>query len=168
MKAMAEDEFSKEVVGEVTFKLNNDGRNFKKQALSYNQKFILANMSAKAGDDIVLSLPALLGEQSQIRKEERNRKSAADVGFPRTLQWVISFAIPAGYTVQALDKMNQDILNEAGSFYSRATLEGNDLVLRVKKSYNTKYLELAKWPLLVKVLDAAYNYSQQKLVLKKG
>jgi hypothetical protein len=168
MKAMIEDEFNKEVVGDVAFKLVNDGRNFKKQALVYNQKFTLANMSAKAGDDIVLSLPALLGGQSQIRKEERNRKTAANVGYPRSLQWVINFTIPAGYTVQGIDKMNQDIQNEAGAFTSRATIEGQELVLRVKKSYNTRYLALAKWPLLVKVLDAAYNYSQQKIVLKKS
>lgn len=167
MKAIVESEYNHEVTGDVTFKLVNDGRSFKKQALTYNQKFTLSGMTAKAGQDIVLSIPAMIGTHSQIKKEERNRKSAADLGYPRTLQWSITFAIPAGYTVQGLEKLNTDIRNEAGSFASTATVQGTDLVLHVKKVYNTKYLEASKWPLLVQVLDAAFNWSQGKVVLKK-
>lgn len=168
MKAMLEDEFNKEVIGDVTFKVVNDGRNYKKQALTYTQQFIMGGMASQAGNDIVLSLPALVGEQSQIRKEERTRKTSADVGFPRTLQWSINFTVPAGYTVAGLDGLNKSIRNEAGSFESIATVTGTNLNLSVKKVYNTKYLELSKWPLLMQMLDAAFNFSQGKVVLKKS
>ena len=55
MKEMVENNFNREVEGDVTFKLVNDGRSFRKPALTYNEKFILSKMTAKAGQDIVLS-----------------------------------------------------------------------------------------------------------------
>ncbi|MDB5251594.1 MAG: hypothetical protein JWP27_763, partial [Flaviaesturariibacter sp.] len=168
MKAMIEEDYNHEVAGDVVFKVANDGRSFKKQALTFNQKYTLTGMTAKAGSDIVLSLPAMIGDQSQIRKEERARQSAADLGYARTLQWSISFTIPAGYTVQGLEKLNQRVANEAASFTAAVAVQGTELVLTVKKVYNTKYLEVSKWPLLVQVLDAAFNWSQSKVVLKKG
>ncbi len=167
MKAALEAEYSRDIAGDVTFKITNDGRSFRKPALTYLQKYTLEGMSAKAGADLVLSLPALIGNQSQLKLEERVRQSAADLGYSRSLQWSITFAIPAGYTVQALDNLTQAVRNEAGSFTSTATVQGNELQLHVKKVYNAKYLELSKWPLLVQVLDASFNWSQGKVVLKK-
>jgi len=168
MKAIIEDEFNHEVQGDVNFKIIQDGRNFKKQALIYTQNFMLSGMVAKAGQDMVLSIPSLVGEQSQIKREERNRQTSVDVGYPRSLAWNISFAVPAGYTVQGLDKLQRNIRNEAGSFVSMAEIDGSNLVLNIKKIYNTKYIDLQKWPLLVQVLDAAFNYSQAKIILKKN
>lgn len=168
MKEVIEDEFNKEVSGDVTFRLNNDGRSFKKQTLTYTLTYALKDMTAKAGNDIVLALPALVGEHSQIKKEERTRKTEADLAYPRTLKWSISFTVPAGYTVQGLERLNQKITNTAGSFESTAAMEGNDLVIRVKKSYFTKYLGIAQWPQLLEVLDGAFNWSQSKIILKKS
>ncbi|MEO6455088.1 MAG: hypothetical protein ABIN97_13495 [Ginsengibacter sp.] len=167
MKAMIEEEFNHEVQGNVNFKIINDGRSFKKQSLIYTQNFNLSNMIAKAGQDMVVAIPSLIGEQSQIKKEERNRQTLIDVGYPRSLIWNINFAIPAGYTVQGYDKLQQNIRNETGSFVSTAQVEGNSLVLNIKKIYNSKYPDLKNWPLLVQVLDAAFNYSQAKIILKK-
>jgi hypothetical protein len=167
MKEMIQGEYNREVSGDVTFHLTNDGRSFKKQSLTFSQKFVLSDMTAHAGQDLVVSLPALVGEQSQIKKEERSRKTNADLSYPRTLKWNIRFAIPAGYTVLALDKLNKEISNATGSFSAKATIEGSDLVLLVQKSYFAKYLALPQWPSLVEVLDAAFNYSQSKIILKK-
>jgi hypothetical protein len=168
MKEVIEEEYNKEVSGDVNFRLTNDGRSFKKQTLTYSLNYSLKDMTAKAGNDIVLALPVLLGEHSQIKAEERARKTDADLAYPRTLKWSISFTVPAGYTVQGLEKLNQKITNMAGSFESAAAMEGNDLVIRVKKSYFIKYLGLPQWPQLLEVLDGAFNWSQSKLILKKS
>jgi hypothetical protein len=168
MKEVIEDEFNKEVSGDVTFRLTNDGRSFKKQTLTYTLNYALKDMTAKAGNDIVLALPALVGEHSQIKKEERTRKTESDLAYPRTLKWSISFTVPTGYTVQGLERLNQKITNAAGSFESTAAMEGNDLVIRVKKSYFTKYLGIPQWPQLLEVLDGAFNWSQSKIILKKS
>jgi hypothetical protein len=168
MKEMIESDYNKEISGDVNFRLTNDGRSFKKQILTYTMNYSLKDMTAKAGNDIVLALPVLLGEHSQIKQEERTRKTDADLSYPRTLKWSISFTVPAGYTVQGLEKLNQKVTNPAGSFESTAAMEGNDLVIRVKKSYYTKYLGVPQWPQLLEVLDAAFNWSQSKLILKKN
>jgi len=167
MKEILQNNFSREINGDVSFKVINDGRSYKKPELTYNQKFSLTQMTARAGSDIVLSAAALIGDQAKIKPEERSRKTAADLSYSRSLQWKISIAIPAGYLLQGIEQLNQNIRNEAGSFVSTASLEGSDLMIEVKKTYNNKYLEVSKWPLMVAVLDVAFNWSQQKVVLKK-
>jgi hypothetical protein len=167
MKELLQNKYNREVSGTVAFKLVNDGRSFKKPDLSYTQKFALKLMTAKAGNDIILSLPAIIGDQSKIKPEERTRTSGADVSFARTTTWKIYFTVPAGYTVQGINQLNRQIRNEAGVFESTATFENNELVLQVKKQYCTKYLETSKWPLMVQMLDIAFNWSQLKLILKK-
>jgi hypothetical protein len=167
MKEIIENDYNRVVEGDVVFRITNDGRSFKKPALIFNQKFTLNDMTAKAGQDLVLSLPTLVGEQSQIKKEERSRKTNADLSYPRNLKWNIRFTIPAGYSVMGLEKLNQNVCNLSGCFIAKATVEGSELVLNVQKTYLTKYLTVAQWPMLVEVLDAAFNYSQSKIILKK-
>jgi hypothetical protein len=167
MKELLQNRLSHDINGDVVFRLITDGRSFKKQDLTYNDRFTLSNMTALAGNDIVLSAPALIGDQSKIKPTERNRKTAADISFPRTIKWKITIAIPAGYSAQGLEQLNQSIINEAAGFTSTATVQGSELLLQVKKTYNTKYLDATKWPLMVQVLDAAFNWSQMKVILKK-
>jgi hypothetical protein len=54
-----------------------------------------------------------------------------------------------------------------GTFISTAKVENNNLILRASKMHKAKYFELNQWPRLLEVLDAAYTYSQSKIVLKK-
>jgi len=73
MKALAENDYGFDVTKYNAFRLLQDGRNYKKPGLKYNETFTLAEMTSFAGEDIVLKLPALISGQTKIKKEERNR-----------------------------------------------------------------------------------------------
>ncbi len=167
MKAYTEEEYKCMVEKYDDFKIVQDGRAYKKKNLKYSETFTLQNFTATANDDIVLPLPKLIGIQTKIKKEERTRTLPIDTRFPRTLSWNIGIAIPAGYTAKGVEGLNKKIDNESASFTCIAKIENNVIYLDVKKVYKSKNFDVAKWPSLVAVLDAAYTFSQSKIILKK-
>jgi len=167
MEAMAENEYGYEVEKYGSFRLQQDGRSHKKRSLKYAETFILAEMTAAAGPDLVVPIAALMGEQPKIKQDERKRSLPVDVRYARSFGWSISLVLPAGYTVKGLENLNQYVSNTCGSLKSTARVENNTLVLEIKKVYAAKQFDIAQWQQLVEILDAAYNLSQTKVVLKK-
>ncbi len=168
MEALAKDQYGYEVAKYANFRLQQDGRSHKKRSLKYNESFTLAEMSAAAGQDLVVPVLALMGEQPKIKPDERKRSLPVDVRYPRSLNWNIVLALPAGYTVKGIQNLNKQISNVCGSLSSNARVENNNLIIDVKKIYKGKQFDAAQWPQLVEILDAAYDLSQARVVLQKG
>ena len=83
------------------------------------------------------------------------------------MAWSISMPIPVGYTAKGVESLNKKIDNDCASFSCVAKVENNTILLDIKKIYKGKNFDAAKWPSLVAVLDAAYTFSQSKIILKK-
>ncbi|WP_153797766.1 DUF3857 domain-containing protein [Foetidibacter luteolus] len=167
MKAVAQNDYDFSVESYGSFKLLQDGRSFKKRSLKFSENITFSEVTATAGNDIVLALPALISGQTKIKKEDRVRSLPADVIYPRTLSWTISMPVPAGYTVKGLDRLNKSISNDCGSFTTVAKADNNTITITVQKMYKLKNFEASQWPAMLAILDAAYNFSQSKLVLQK-
>jgi len=147
--------------------LNSDGRNWKKQELSFTNKYELTDMLSFAGQNLLINVPGLIGEQLYVNREERNREVDAFMGFPRSLRNIINFTIPDGYKVVGLNNLNINIDNETGTFAVMATVEGNQLSILVKKRYKQMIVKKENWGKLLQFLDAAFTFSQKKILLKK-
>ncbi len=167
MKSMAEEEYNTKVEKYDNFRVQQDGRSFKKKSLRYNEDFTLSGLTAVAGKDLIVSLPALMGSQTRISKEERSRTLPVDLRYPRKVLWHITMAIPAGYTVKGLESLNKETDNATGSFISTAVVEGDKLIIDIRKIYKAGQLNNSDWPALLQMMDEAYNFSQSKVVLKK-
>lgn len=168
MKEEAESEYNATVEKYNDFKIVDDGRSFKKRTLKYTESFVLGGLTATAGDDILLSLPALIGNQPKITKDERPRTLPIDVRYPRTLLYTITCSVPDGYTVKGLRNLTRHLDNDCGSFTSTAAVKDGVLEIDVRKLYKVKNMDAAKWPELCALLDAVYTFSQSKVVLQKG
>ncbi len=150
------------------FTLNADGRTWRKQELNYTNKFELTDMIKKAGEtNLLVAVPSLIGDQLFIPQDERKREVDANMGFPKVLRNVINFTIPAGYKAVGIQSLNVNIDNEVGTFAVLTAVEGNTLNIMVKKHYKLQTLTKDQWPKLIEMLDAAFNFSQKKVLLKK-
>ena len=149
------------------FTLNSDGRTWRRQELNYSNKFELTDMVKIAGENLLVSVPALIGEQLFISQDEREREADAWMGFPRSLRNIISFTIPAGYKAVGVQNLNMNIDNETGTFAVQASVEGNTLTLLVKKIYKQTTVKKENWGQFLTMLDAAFNFSQKRILLKK-
>jgi len=120
-----------------------------------------------AGDNLLVAVPGLIGDQLFISQDERKREADAYMSFPRSLRNVINFTIPAGYKIVGINNLNINIDNEVGTFAVLATVEGNKLNLLIKKIYKQTTVKKENWPKMLEMLDAAFNFSQKKVLLKK-
>jgi hypothetical protein len=167
MKRALQNEYSN-VVSYDNFNLITDGRTFNKQELKYTERFVLGDLTRKAGKNYLVNVPLLMGGQFQIKAEDRQRKYDVDVRYPHTLTWDINYSIPAGFTVKGLAGLNQSVENETGAFITKATIEGNVLKLNIKKIYKQTKIKKEDYNKMLEFLDAAYNFSQRKILLKKN
>jgi hypothetical protein len=168
-------EYMKKVIGDnydnitayTEFTLNTDGRTWRKQELNYTNKFELGDMIKIAGDNLLVSVPALIGEQLFVTQDERKRDVDAYMGFPQSLRNVINFTIPPGYKAVGVQNLNTNIDNETGTFAVQASVDGNTLNILVKKIYKQMTVKKEDWGKLLKMIDAAFTFSQKKILLKK-
>lgn len=167
MKQQLQNQYSN-VVSYDNFTLLTDGRTFTKQELKYSEKFVLGDLTRKAGKNYLVNVPLLMGGQYQVKPEDRQRIYDVDVRYPHTLGWDISYTIPAGFTVKGLADLNQSVENEVGAFITKATIEGNVLKLNIKKIYKQTKIKKEDFAKMLQFIDAAYDFSQRKILLKRN
>src|SRR6185437_14263708 len=165
LKQAASDDFEVESYDE--FKLVQDGRQLDKQELIFNEKFKVKDLIKKAGANYLLDAGKLIGGQIVIKQDEMDRKYDVYMSYPSTISYTINITLPEGYKVDGLDKLNVKVDNETGSFTSTAALNGSTLKITVQKIYKANFEPKEKWKLMVDFLDAAYHFTQAKVVLKK-
>jgi hypothetical protein len=165
VQAQLEREF-KQKVKYVEFDITSKGRVDAEPELVFVEDFELADMTRKAGKKILVNIPGLVGSQLQIKKEERNRKHDINVGYSRTLFWVINFQIPDGYTAEGLKELAAEVNNEAGSYSCKAELKENIVEIKIRKTYKQAAMSKTKWPDMLAFVDAAFNNSFKYILLK--
>ena len=149
-----------------SFDLSTDGRSFRKPELMYREKFQVGEKIRRAGRKMLVNLTGLMGDQLQIRKEERSRDYDIDVRYPRKLRWQINLTVPEGYTAEGLEALNINIDNETGSLISTAAIKDNVLTVDIQKVYKQKNISKVKWPQMLEFIDAAYNLSHKLILLR--
>ena len=165
VKESLQSEFGQQVKN-VHFNLVTDGRTQKKNILTIKEGFELPDFVRKAGKKYMINLAGLIGSQTQIKKEERDRKNDIDVRYPRSFSWNINFKIPEGYTAEGLTELNKTVNNETGSFSMEAKEESGNIILIITKAYKVKTVSKTKWNDMLAFLDAAYNSSFKYILLK--
>lgn len=134
----------------------------------FAEKFSMDGILKKAGANYILDMNSLITDQIQIKSEQRQREYNIHMPYARTYEYKVNLNIPAGFTVQGLENLQKNVSNETGSFVSSARMEGGKLVIRATKVYNHPYEDVANWDKMLEFLDAAYNFSQEKVLLKKN
>jgi len=121
----------------------------------------------KAGPNLIFDIGKLITGQVELTEEEiSERKKPIELNFARTITNEIVVTIPEGKSVEGLEALNMNIDNESGAFISSAVLSGNTLTVKTNKVYKQEFLPLEKWSELVEMLEAAYKFSQLKVVIK--
>ena len=114
-----------------------------------------------------MEIGKMIGDQIKLEPDEMTRQTDIWVPFARTLENIITLNIPKDYTVDGIQDLNTNIDNESGAFISTAKLEGDQLIITTKKLYKKSFDRKEAWPNYVAFLEAAYKFSQAKIVLKK-
>ena len=150
------------------FELLQDGRYDETPLLSFKEKYSLKKLVNKAGRNYLLDIGKIIGGQIKLdEKEMKTRENDIWIPHARTIANDITIVLPQGYIAEGLEDMIFNVDNESGAFISTAKMEGNKLVVTTQKIYKTNYDKKDKWPNYISFLEAAYKFTQAKVVLKK-
>ncbi len=122
----------------------------------------------KAGPNYILEAGKFVGGQIEISEEEKDRSENIHMPFARSFKYDIEIKIPAGYTVEGIEKFNKKVENATGGLVSTGKVTGNTVQLTYYKYYKNNMEDVKNWPLMIDFLDAGYQFTQEKLLLRKG
>lgn len=173
MKNWVEDDFN--VTDYKSFELKSTGFEADNNTLEYIESYEVDDLFKLAGSKenqvIVVDAGRIITSQIALLEKDRNRKTDIIVDFQKQYHYDITIQIPEGYTVRNKDELEYRIETDAGRFIATAEILEEDGVKLLKvtsiKSYTNKYLPKEKWNEMEGFLDAAYEFSQQKVVLEK-
>jgi len=162
----AQSETDLENLTNFSFKILETGRENFNDYFVYEDVFTAKNnFMKKAGKNYIFEVGKLIGGQISLKDKTRDANVYRD--YARTIKNEININIPEGYTVSGLDKLNINITNETGAFLSVANIEDGKLTIATHKTYAHNFEAKENWPKMVAFLDAAYQFTQEKILFKK-
>jgi hypothetical protein len=167
IKSHLEEQLQAKVVDYNNFALLQTGMWESEGAVKYEDEFVLEGLLSKNGPNYMLEAGKLIGRQIALQKEEQKRKDDIFMPYARSYDYNISIKIPKGYEVRGLEQFNVDLTNSTGGFVSKAVMKDGKIVITTRKYYNHNYEKAEKWLEMVAFLEATYNFTQQKLLLRK-
>ncbi|WMI67709.1 hypothetical protein [Mangrovimonas sp. YM274] len=154
---------------EYNFEVINTGRFDISDPLSFKENFTTkGDLIKKAGPNYIFNVGKLIGSQFEINDKTRARTHNVYLGNPRSFTNEINIAIPDGFEVTGLEKLNYHIENETGAFISTANIEGNTLTIKTEKVYKNYFEPNANWNMMVEFLEAANDFEEAKILLKRN
>jgi len=109
----------------------------------------------------------VIPKQLELNKNDIDRKVDVYAPYPRAFEYKISIEIPSSYRIKGIEKLNYNIVNPTGGFISKADIQNNILTINVKKYYINQFEKVTEWPKMVEFIEAAYNFTQQNILLEK-
>jgi hypothetical protein len=167
-KKRATNEFDVEL-DNYSIEIVSNGRFGKTDVMEYKEDFTVADdMIKNAGSNYIFDIGKFLGGQIDLTEEQKKRTSNIYMSYPRSFNYEIVLNIPEGYTVSGVENLSKSVENSTGGFKSNATIEGNKLVIKAEKHYKNYYEPNSNWSQMVTFLDAAFQFTQSKVLLKKS
>ncbi len=151
-----------------SFTVTSFGRFPEKNTLEAAFEFSSKGYLKKAGPNLIFEAGKLITGQVELTEKEINeRKGAIDLSYARIIKNEISVILPEGYTAQGIEALNYNVDNPYAAFISEASQDGNTLLISTSKIYKKQHIEKENWKGMVDMLEAAYDFSQKKIILKK-
>jgi hypothetical protein len=156
-------------IEDYTYSIDANGRFSLDSYFTFTESFKAKNaLIKKAGPNYIMEIGKLIGGQIDLTEKERDRSANIYMTYPKSFNYQITLNIPDGYTVAGLDKLNKSVDNETGAFISTAKLEGNLLIINTSKQYKNYFEPNSNWDKMILFLDEANQFTNEKILLKKG
>lgn len=130
-------------------------------------KYTQEGLVQKAGNNLILNVGKLIGGQLELKGKDRDRTIDIYLSTARTFEYNIVIPIAENYSVENIESLNMHVDNESGAFISSATMDGNNLIVNVTKTYKKAFLPVAEWDHLLEMLDATIKFKAQSVILRK-
>jgi hypothetical protein len=148
-------------------KIVQPGRFDDTPTLTYTFDASFKGITKRVGNNYLVNIGQLVAWPSQVKAEERTRQFNIFMPYARTFKNRLELTIPEGYTAQGLDKLTRKVDNSSGGFSSSARMENGKLIVETQWYYKSNYEPVKNWAAMLEFLDAAFDMSQQQVLLQK-
>jgi hypothetical protein len=175
-RASLKDRFREEISSEfepepkdiIAWKIDNPGLRHNAPDMAYSTEFTVDGLVQRAGNNFLLNIGKMVNSPLKLTPSQRVRNMDIYMSYARTMDCTVAFDIPQGYTVQGVDKLNKALNNDCGSVTTSAQVQGRQLTVHFRRIYKHDQEAADKWPQLLAIIDAATDFADQKVLLKKG
>ena len=167
LKASIEEDYEFKIENPGNIVVEQTGRYDDAPAMKYGYTFETDALMKKTGPNYIMDAGKLIEAQVKIDGEELSRKTNVYFSNARSFVNTVAIDIPEGYTVEGVDKLNTKVQHKAGGFTSTAKVQGGKILIETNKYYTVNYVPKDQWKSVVEFLNAAYNFSEMKLLFKK-
>ena len=167
VKALIERDFDIKATDVSDFKIEQTGRFHDSPEFIYSVAFKTEDFVKKTGPNYLLDAGRLIEGQMKIESDEVERKNNVYFDNARSFKYRIVISIPKGFEVQGLEKLNQKVETKSGGFTSTAKIEKGQVIIETYKHYDKLFASKEEWKDIIRFLNAAHSFSEQKLLFKK-
>ena len=131
-------------------------------------KYDAKDFIKKAGPNLIFDIGKMIGGQIELDEEDlKERTKNIEINFAKTIENNITLELPEGYKAEGIENLNMSVENEFGAFISEAKMEGDKLKVKTTKIYKNQTVPAKEWSKMIEMLELAFKFSQQKIILKK-
>jgi len=153
---------------EVTnFQVIQNGTMHQRPDLVYSVDCVIDGWVRKAGNNYLVDVGKLIGTQLTLTPKQRNRTMDIYMPCARSFEHDLEIEIPDGYAVEGLENLNKEVRNSCGEFIATARQKDNRVLIKVSKIFVRDFEPVELWPSLLEIIDAAGEWSEQKLMMRK-
>jgi hypothetical protein len=163
----ARDWFEQEITELKDNKTDNLGVRHTAPDFVYSSSFNLGGLVKKAGNNIIVEIGKIQGQPFVVKQEQRKRDVDVYMPFARSIEYNIEFEIPEGYTAEGIAALNKKVENETGFFTVEANGTDKLITIKLKKHYLHNFEPAKNWDKLILFMDAANEWANAKVLLKK-
>ena len=168
VKSFVADEYDFEIKEVTNFEIQQTGRYEEEPEMIYSFDASSDKLISRVGPNYLIDIGSLIEKQVKIADDEVKRNNTVHFSYPRSYKYRITMDIPAGYKVQGLENLRYNMEGSTGGFVSTATIKDGKVVIETYKHYDSIDAPAEEWPQVIEFLNAANNFTGQKLLLKKG
>jgi hypothetical protein len=155
-----------------SFKLLSPGVIPGSPSFKYEENMTVSGLISDAGNDLVINIGKLFGDQHELSDEERsNRVNAYCIDCPHQSIHTLHVKLPDGYTVKegSLDSLAANVATQFGQFFAQATYDEdtNTVTVITQEKALQYFMSPESWPAVTAIYDASAHFNHTSLLLTK-
>lgn len=162
------EDFGVEAKEVTNYKIENYALRHWEKDFIFSATYAVEDWVKKAGNNYIFEVGKLMGTFKKVDEKERTRTHDIYMPCARTFEFTFTINVPQGYSAKGIEALNKNIINDAASFISTASLSNNVITVNVKRIYKNAYEPLANWNKLLQAMDVAYDFTNSKILFEKA
>lgn len=138
-------------------------------AFVYETHYTMDGLVKRAGNNIVVAVGKLIGDQLSIEGNDRKRTADVYRTAPVTIERTIDITLPDGYepSKESLAQLETQLENDCALFKTSTETTHGHLVLHMTKVYKHRTEPVANWSKMLQFVDTAYGFMSKQVVLRR-